>query len=54
MLVLVCGVLAVLSPALFGGDLRRFGDVRLRAVWLPVVALLAQIVIIELVPGAPH
>lgn len=52
MLVLVCGVLAVLSPLLFGGDLRRFGDVRLRAVWLPVAALVAQIAIIEIVPGA--
>jgi hypothetical protein len=52
MLVLVCGVLAVLSPLMFGGDLRRLSLVRLRAVWLPVLALLAQIVIIEVVPDA--
>lgn len=52
MLILVCGVLAVLSPALFGGDLRRLAMVRFRLVVLPVGALVAQIVIIEVVPDA--
>jgi hypothetical protein len=50
MLILACGVLAVLSPALFGGDLRRLAHVQLRLIWLPVVALLAQILIIEIIP----
>jgi hypothetical protein len=53
MLVLACGVLAILSPAVFGGDLRRLGMVRFRLVWLPVLALVAQVVIIEVVPRAP-
>jgi hypothetical protein len=53
MLVLACGLLAVVSPALVGGDLRRLGLVRFRLVWLPVLALVAQIVIIEVVPDAP-
>lgn len=52
MLILVCGALAVLSPLLFGGDLRRLGLVKFRLVWLPVVALVAQIIIIEVVPDA--
>jgi hypothetical protein len=53
MLVLACGLLAILSPALFGGDLRRLGMVRFRLIWLPVAALIAQVVIIEVVPQAP-
>ncbi|MDH4159309.1 MAG: DUF5317 domain-containing protein [Actinomycetota bacterium] len=53
MLVLACGLLAILSPVLFGGDLRRLGMVRFRLVWLPVLALVAQVVIIEVVPDAP-
>jgi hypothetical protein len=50
MLVLLACLLGLLTPLLLGGDLRRLGSIRLRAVWLPVAALLAQIVIIELVP----
>jgi hypothetical protein len=50
MLILFACLLGLLTPLVVGGDLRRWGTIRLRAVWLPVGALLAQIVIIELVP----
>jgi hypothetical protein len=49
-LVLAACLLGLVGPSLLGGDLRRFGTIRLRAVWLPVAALLAQIVIIEIIP----
>jgi hypothetical protein len=49
-LVLAACLLGLVGPLLLGGDLRRFGTIRLRAVWLPVAALLAQIVIIEILP----
>lgn len=52
MLILVLCVLAVVSPVLFGGSMSRLAYVRFRG-WLIIVgALLAQIVIIELFPGA--
>jgi hypothetical protein len=51
-LILVLAVAAILSPALFGGRLGRLAQIRLTAVWIPVAALLAQIVIIEVVPDA--
>lgn len=47
-------ILAILSPAVFGGDLRRLAHVHLRGIWLPVVALLAQVVIMEVVAGGPR
>jgi hypothetical protein len=50
MLVLVATMLAVLSPLLFGGHMSRLGHVKFRAWWLLLGALLAQIVIIEVVP----
>ena len=52
MLVLVLCVLALASPTLFGGQLSRLAFVRFRGWWILVAALLAQIVIIEVVPGA--
>jgi hypothetical protein len=48
------GVLAVLSPLLAGGSLRRLGDLRFRGTWILVAALLAQVVAIEVVPDANH
>lgn len=54
MLILLVAIVAVLSPALFGGDLRRLAQLRLTAVWLPALALVAQVVIIEVVPEAPR
>jgi len=53
-LVLVVSVLAVLSAALFGGRLSRLFEVRLRASWLPVVALLLQVVILQVLEDGPR
>jgi hypothetical protein len=50
----IAGLLALLSPILAGGRLSRYADVRLRHGWIVVTALLAQIVIIEIVPEAAH
>ncbi len=52
MLILVLAVAALVSPFLFGGRLSRLAQIHLTAVWIPVAALLAQIVIIEVVPDA--
>jgi len=54
MLVLAACLLGLASPLVLGGDLRRLGGIRLRAVWLPVAALAAQVVIIEIVPDGAH
>ena len=54
MLILLLAILALASPALFGGKLTRLAQVRLTAVWIPVTALVAQVVIIEVVPDAPR
>lgn len=54
MIIPLLGLLALLSPVFFGGRLRRFGDVRIRqAVVLPI-ALVSQVVIIEVIPEANH
>jgi Family of unknown function (DUF5317) len=48
------GLLALVSPLVLGGRLRRFGSVRLRqAVVLPI-ALILQVVIVEVIPEANH
>ena len=52
MIIPVLGLLAVLSPMLAGGSLRRLGDLRIRCAWILVLALVAQIVVIEVVPRA--
>lgn len=52
MIIPVMGLLALLSPVLAGGSLRRFGDVRFRYAWIVLVALLAQVVALEVVPEA--
>lgn len=52
MIIPVMGLLALLSPALAGGSLRRLGDVRFRHTWIVLAALAAQVVAIEVVPGA--
>ncbi len=54
MLVLVASVLAVLSAAIFGGRLSRLFQVRLRASWLPLVALLLQVVILQVLEDGPR
>jgi hypothetical protein len=52
MLVLVLCILALASPALFGGKISRLSLVQFRAWWLLLAALLAQILIIEIFPDA--
>ena len=52
MIIPVLAVLLVLSPLLAGGKLRRYGDVRIRYGWVVALALAAQIVAIEVLPGA--
>ncbi|HVQ88814.1 MAG TPA: DUF5317 domain-containing protein [Actinomycetes bacterium] len=54
MLVLVGTVLAIASPAMFGGHLSRLGYIKLRFWSILVCALLAQILIIEIVPEGNH
>ena len=52
MLVLVLCTLALASPALFGGRMSRLAYVSFRGWWILVVALIAQILIIEIFPDA--
>jgi hypothetical protein len=54
MLVLVASVLAVLTAALLGGKLSRLVQVHLRASWIPLVALLMQLVILQVVQSGPR
>jgi len=54
MIIPVLGLIALLSPLLTGGRLRRWGDVRLRQAYVLPIALVAQVVIIEVIPSANH
>ena len=54
MIIPLLGLLALLSPVVAGGSLRRLADLRFRGTWVLVAALVAQVVAIELVPGANH
>ncbi len=54
MIIPLIGVLAILSPVLFGGDLRRLGDLKFRGSWVVLVALVAQVVVISVIPGENH
>ena len=54
MLVLVASVLAVLSAALVGGRLPRLFEVRLRASWLALLALLLQVVVLQVLEDGPR
>jgi hypothetical protein len=54
MLVLAASVVAVLSAALLGGRLSLLFQVRLRASWVPLVALLLQVVILQVVESGPR
>jgi hypothetical protein len=51
MLLAVLAVMAVLTVPVARGRLSRLADLRLRAVWVLVGALVAQVVIISVVPG---
>jgi hypothetical protein len=48
----VAGLLALLSPLAFGGRLGRYAEVRIRSGWLVFAALVAQVVVIEVLPDA--
>jgi hypothetical protein len=50
----VAGLLALLSPLLAGGRLRGFARVQIRQGWVVGVALLAQIVVISVLPQENH
>ncbi|MEO8107477.1 MAG: DUF5317 family protein [Actinomycetes bacterium] len=52
MLILALCIVAMLSPKLFGGSLSRLAHVRFRGIWILLVALVAQILIIEIFPEA--
>jgi hypothetical protein len=50
----VLGLLGALSPLLAGGRLRRYADITIRRPWVLFLALLAQVLVIEVVPRANH
>jgi len=54
MIIPLMGLLALISPVFTGGRLRRFGDVRLRQAIVLPIALISQIVILEVIPEANH
>lgn len=43
--------LCLLTVPIAGGDLRRLADLRIRAAWLPLIALAAQVVITVIATG---
>lgn len=54
---MLMGALALLvlaSVPLAGGQLRRLGDLSFRGVWLPPLALALQVLVINIIPTAPH
>ena len=54
MLVLVASMLAVVSAGLLGGRLSALVRVPLRASWVPLTALLMQVVILQVVQSGPR
>ena len=52
MIIPLLAVVLVLSPAVTGGRLRRYADVRIRQGWVVAVALAIQVLAIEVLPGA--
>jgi Family of unknown function (DUF5317) len=50
----VLGLLAVLSPVLAGGRLRRYAHVTVRSSWVLFLDLVVQVVVIEVAPHANH
>jgi hypothetical protein len=51
MILIVLALLCVLTVPLRGGRLSRLADLRLRGLWLPVLALVVQVLITEVVRG---
>jgi hypothetical protein len=54
MIIPLLGLIALISPLFTGGRLRRWGDVRLRHAFVLPIALVSQVVIIEVIPKANH
>lgn len=54
MIIPVLGLLALLSPVLTGSSLQRLAELRFRHGWVVGLALVAQVVVIEVVPGEDH
>ncbi len=54
MIVVVATVVGLLAAALLGGRPSALGEVRLRGVWLLVLAFVAQVVVISVVPHWPR
>lgn len=54
MIILVATVVGLLVAALLGGSPGALGRVKLRAVWLLVLAFVAQVVVISVVPDGPR
>lgn len=52
MIIPLLAAVFILSPLVAGGRLRRFGDLRVRGGWIVGVALLAQVLAIEVLPEA--
>ncbi len=50
MIIPVLGLLAALTPLVCGGSLRRLSLLHFRGTWVVVLALVAQVVVIEVVP----
>jgi Family of unknown function (DUF5317) len=51
MLLVLLAIACLLSVPLRGGRLRRLGDIRLRAEWAALAALLVQVLVLGLFPG---
>ena len=52
MILIVLAILCLLSVPLTGGTLRQLADLKLRWLWTAPAALLVQVVITEVIPGA--
>lgn len=51
MILIVFALLCAASVPLTGGSLARLADIRLRGVWIPIIAVAVQVVITTLAPG---
>lgn len=54
MIIPLLGLVALLSPLLAGGRLRRLADLRIRHALVLPAALVSQVIVIEVIPGANH
>ena len=54
MILIVAAALCALSVPLTGGSLGRLAELRLRGLWLPILALAVQVMITTVVPDGPR